>query len=225
MNTQLNLYANILSDSVFRKISDAISSDTGCHWAIEKIKFHFNNPRSSKFQEYYFSILSDSQNFLADENFFGKFKQQYGLQGITNEYLSMLEISKSAILKLIEGGRLAELYYNYFSRALVRRGDSYKEINLGSFFTKLVHNFLPGDYCALDNPIKDGFGLKNEGFFLSFIVISDAYKNYSVSNQKGITEIRNQIFEMDKKNLFKKDKLTDIKLLDLIFWSDTNRPL
>ena len=85
-----------------------------------------------------------------------------------------------------------------------------------------MHTFRPEYYCALDNPIKNYFKLK-KSFFLSFIIISDVYKKWSKENENILSEIRRRFEQADKEKIIKQDKFTDLKLLDLIFWSKSNR--
>ncbi len=98
-----------------------------------------------------------------------------------------------------------------------------KKKTLVHFFAKLVHTFRPDEYCALDNPIKNYFGLKKESFFISFFIISVEYKHWATDNKKLLKVIREKFKQADKKGILQHDKLTDLKLLDLIFWSKANR--
>ena len=94
--------------------------------------------------------------------------------------------------------------------------------NLGSFFAKLVHTFCPDKFCALDNPIKKHFGLGKESFFMAFIVVSQAYQEWAKDNPILMRQIRDEL----EKNPVAKSysaKMTNLKLLDLIFWYRANR--
>ncbi len=147
----------------------------------------------------------------------------YALQGIDNEFLERLEKKKEKMLSQIYNNDLSQLYFSTFNKARIKHGNGFKEKNLGSFFTKFVHTFQPNTYCALDNPIKEYFGLKNESFFISFLIISAAYKKWVTENRKIILSIREQFKKSDKQQIINHKKLTDLKLLDLIFWSKANR--
>lgn len=117
---------------------------------------------------YYVETISNRANYLGSERFFARFKNKYALQGIDNDYLDRLEREKLSIMSLVEQGDILKLYFDYFANAQIKHHDKLVSKNLGSFFTKFVHTFKPADYCALDNPIKDYFQLKNEGFYLAF---------------------------------------------------------
>jgi len=199
-----------------------MDNDSELDWALERLHFHINEPRSAKFQEYYFHILSNRDFFLNSEEFFTAFKYNYSLQGINKSYLSSLENAKPRILNLIDERKLSQLYLEYFARANIKHGNKEVERNLASFFTKLVRTFLPADYCALDNPIKNYFGLKNEGFFIAFLVVSELYKRWLTNNSRKIEYIKRELKLTDGNNLLVRDELTNLKILDLIFWAEAN---
>ncbi len=92
------------------------------------------------------------------------------------------------------------------------------DVDLAPFFAKLVHNFKPNDYCALDNPIKNYFGLKRERFYLAFMIISSEYKAWIINNHILLKSIRDQIAQIDSGNIIIQEKLTDMKIMDLLFW-------
>ncbi len=93
---------------------------------------------------------------------------------------------------------------------------------LASFLAKFAHTFSPDRYCALDNPIKNYLGLRREGFYVAFIIISQAYKEWVAENPYLMQQIRME-FENSKIEKSFGDKITDLKLLDLIFWYQANK--
>ena len=111
------------------------------------------------------------------------------------------------------------LYFDIFYKAIIKHGDDLVEKDLGPFFAKLVHTFRPHEYCALDNPIKNYFGLKKESFFISFFIISSEYKHWATNNRMLMQTIKDKFIKADSNQIIKHDQLTDMKLLDLIFWS------
>lgn len=224
MITNEEQYIAFLKQKVFNKISLELNENSINHIVkIDLYDSHIKDKISSSFQEYYFRTLNNDVDFLNSEIFFKQFKSRYSLQGIDNEYLKLLDNSKSEILQLIRQNSLTKLYIDYFNRALIKHGDLKKEKDLGSFFAKLVHHFLPDEYCALDNPIKDYFGLSKESFFLSFFIISGEYKKWAIENQEIIKTIRENLKKLDQNKILNFELLTDHKLLDLIFWSKANR--
>jgi hypothetical protein len=217
-------YISILKKAVFDKISADINK-MGINSIVEidLIKSHIDNTASANFQDYYFTTLDNEQQFYNSSDFFRQFKKRYALQGIDNNYLDRLEMRKKEILTQIRADSLAQLYFATFNKAEIKHGNGIKEKDLGSFFVKLVHTFRPNDYCALDNPIKNYFGLKKESFFISFLIISEEYKHWALENNKRLMSIREKFKQADKRQIIKHDNLTDMKLLDLIFWSKANR--
>ena len=222
MQDNLTNYIESLIQAVTNKLFTKLCESQSLNWAISRLHFHISDTRSIRFQKYYFQISCDKDRFLADSYFFKRFKQQYSLQGIDNDYLNFLDDEKPAILKLIYERELSRLYLKYFAKAKIKHGAFTKEKDLASFFTKLVHTFLPDEYCALDNPIKNYFGLKNESFFTAFIIMSNAYQSWLMNNNQMIYEIRNKLISIDNNNILVAEKLTDMKILDLIFWVEAN---
>ncbi len=222
-------YFNYLKKRIREKIQKAINEKTISFIVENDLSFHIQDKVSSDFHKYYFESLNNKQFYLNSNNFFKVFKKKYLLQGIDNKYLETLENQKSEIYNLIENNRLTELYIRYFASAQITQKEkkTQKEKvvirNLGSFFTKFVHTFKPNEYCALDNPIKKYFGLKNESFFISFITISQVYKEWIKDNEKIVTKIRQKLEQVEPNNILSNPKLSDMKILDLIFWKKANK--
>ncbi|MCL2347834.1 MAG: hypothetical protein FWC50_06175 [Planctomycetaceae bacterium] len=219
MNKNEQTYVDFLKKQVYHQISSYFSKKP-----IGKIVLEYlENPLKVKFQEYYFDIFNNKNYYFETNHFFKEFKSQYSLQGIDKKFLDKLEKDKGNILCDIRNDKLAELYFRYFKDAEIQHGDDIKKRELGSFFTKLVHTFQPNKYCALDYKIKKYFELKNESYFISFCVISAAYRDWATDHREIIQKIRNRFTQANKKENVKHEKLTDLKLLDIIFWSKANR--
>jgi len=224
MNNNEQQYISILKKLVYDKISVDINEQT-----IEDVvkndlyKSHIDDKKSANFQDFYFKTLNNEELYLIETKFFQQFKQQYSLQGIDNKFLNKLELQKKEILKLIRDNNLTELYFGTFKKAEIKHGDGVKEKDLGSFFAKLVHTFRPKECCALDNPIKRYFGLTKESFFIAFFIISVEYLHWATDNKELLEVIREKFKLLDKEQVIKHDHITDLKLLDLIFWSKANR--
>lgn len=225
MKNITDIYLERLKEKVSSKISKEITN-VNINEILNKnfIKAHIENSRSKNFQQYYFKTIKNDDYFL-NNKFFREFKTQYALQGIDKKFLdNSLEDNKKSILEKIYQENLTDLYFERFREAEIKYGNDFVYKDLGSFFAKLVHTFLPEKYCALDNPIKDHFGLKKESFFISFLVISAAYRGWAIDNKELISNIRQRFIKADTEKLFDHDKITDLKLLDLIFWSISNPP-
>jgi hypothetical protein len=224
MNDNEQKYISTLKHTVYDRISANINENTIDEIVkTDLVKSHLDDKVSADFQDYYFLTLDNEKIYNSSTDFFRQFKKRYSLQGIDNNYLDKLEGLKKEILKNIRADKLAQLYFDTFNKAVIKHGKDFKEKDLGSFFAKLVHTFRPDEYCALDNPIKNYFGLKKESFFISFFIISFEYKHWATDNKKLIKIIRVKFKQADKKGILQHDKLTDLKLLDLIFWSKANR--
>ena len=224
MNDNEQKYIATLKQTVYDRISTEINEKTIDEIVkTDLVKSHLDDKVSAGFQDYYFLILDNEKLYNSSSDFFRQFKKRYSLQGIDNNYLDKLEGLKKEILKNIRAENLAQLYFDTFNKAVIKHGKDFKEKDLGSFFAKLVHTFRPDEYCALDNPIKNYFGLKKESFFISFFIISVEYRHWATDNKKLLKIIREKFEQADKKGILQHDKLTDLKLLDLIFWSKANR--
>lgn len=216
-------YIEKLGQVVYQKISEEINEYTKPESFDDCFGFHISDTKSANFQRYYFQTINNDGLFLSSADFFRQFKTQYSLQGIDNGFLDKLEKDKPEILRLIRGNNLSQLYFDFFYKAKLKHGDGFVEKDLGSFFAKLVHTFNPENYSALDNPIKDYFGLSKESFFISFQVISKSYADWGNQHQSIVNELKQRLKKIDRQNIIHQEKLTNLKLLDLIFWSKANK--
>ena len=217
MQKEILNYLDTLKNNVKHQISMKLTV-ASAHAAF---KDYFSGTKSTAFHAYYSEIISNKEKFLSDPDFFREFKQQYSLQGVDGDYLATLEENKSKILQLIERDEISNLYFEFFANAPIRHGEEIRQKSLGSFFAKLVHTFAPDKFCALDNPIKDYFGLGRESFYIAFIVISQAYKEWSNENSDIMGKIKMEL-ESFAKDIPPNFDMTDLKLLDLIFWHQAN---
>lgn len=216
-------YLKHLTQKVQRRIDAELSAERAPAVAKATIAFHFTDAGSLEFQKHYVQIVGNESGFLTTDGFFKKFKTMYSLQGLDNTYLNRLEDAKKDILSDLKADELARLYITHFAQVSIKYGDDERLKDLGSFFSKLTHTFRPSDYCALDNPVKNLFGLKNEGFYISFIAISSAYNGWIQENSLLVTELRQQINAHPVGSLYSA-KMTNLKLLDLVFWLRANKP-
>lgn len=216
-------YIQRKKEDVKTQIENDINFNTIESVVLDAIKFNITDTRSKNFQKYYFTTIDDSENYLNDTKFFHNFKSKYALQGIDNDYLDSLEENKQAILGLLTDSKLIELYFAYFAKAKLKHRDKTVNVDLASFFAKLVHTFKPNEYCALDNPIKNYFGLEKESFYMAFMIISSEYKAWIIENPVMLKSIREQIRKIDAEKIIVQEKLTDMKIMDLLFWRIANK--
>jgi hypothetical protein len=207
---------------VKERISTLLPDEDVTEIVREALQDYFDPTKSSPFYIYYSDTVSNKKLFLSDPDFLGKFKQQYSLQGVDRGYLTRLEGNKAEILRLIETDEISTLYFKFFAEATIKHGEGSKQKSLGSFFAKLVHTFAPDKYCAFDNPIKQCLGLEKESFFISFVVISEAYKEWSAETPTIMDKIKLELETYTKEKSFNSN-MTDLKLLDLIFWYRANK--
>ncbi len=220
MQNEILEYIDVCNKNTKRAISSFLRGDKTKQIAQETFLFYFGE-KSQPFQEYYVENIGNRESFLSASNYFRIFKQRYSLQGIDGNFLDKLEKEKIKILNYIDDESLADLYFEFFAFAQLQHGEKTVSKNLGSFFAKLVHTFCPDKYCALDNPIKNYFGLERESFYLAFIIVSNAYQEWVKENPILMQDIRNEL----ERNLSAKSysgKMTNLKLLDMIFWYQTN---
>lgn len=219
MNTKIGVYIEDISSKVYAKISADLKSATiNSVVEIDLVKRYFGEEADQGFYAYYFKILENETGFISND-FFKQFKQLYSLQGIDNNYLDGLEIRKTEILKQIKLGNLFELYAGTFREAVVKSGEKDQTKELGSFFAKLVHTFRPNEYCAFDNLVKNYLGLNKESFFISYMITCHEYKRWASENQELMVKIRKKFKEADADAFMNHEKLSEMKILDLIFWS------
>lgn len=219
----LNDYLDSLSKSILNKIKIVINDQTIDDLVEQDLSFHLNQEESSsKFQRYYSKVTNNSDNYLQDTEFFKHFKYQYSLQGVDTNLLTRLESNKQKILDYFNSNRSFEVYDEFFSKVETKHGSKIIKKDFGSFFAKLAHTIKPETFCALDNPIKIYFDLEKESFIVAFYLISQAYRDFSTSDKYCMTELRKSFKNIDQNNIMPHDNLTDLKILDLIFWYRAN---
>jgi len=185
---------------------------------IKKIE---KDVKFKNFQEFYF----EAKFKYNDNNFFNKFKTHYSLQGVDIPYLEFLNTNRNSIKKLVEDGKLSELYFTFFYDQQIKSKETNVRKNFGSFFTKVVHTFKPEKYTPVDMPMKKDFGLESESYFIALIVISKAFENWANKNRDKMDKLKSLLIErliiaFPKVSQQKiKDQVTDMKVLDTIFWS------
>lgn len=219
MEFLISPYLNGLHIYVERKVEVALLGNVN-----QSLLKHLDNSKSKKFHQYYFKTLANREYFITEKAFFKEFRPKYSLQGIDNDFLDSIEGRKGEILEYLDKGEIARLYFEIFYKARIKSGDKVKEKDLASFFTKLVHTLKPHEYCALDNPIRKYFDLKKESFFVGFILISSAYKKWAAKHAQRINTIRQEFMNNDLESFFDHSRITDMKLMDLIFWAKANKP-
>ena len=167
-------------------------------------------------------MTNNRDNFLNDSDFFKHFKYQYSLQGVDNNLLQKLNSNKEKILDYFDTDRSFQVFDEFFYKVETKHGSTFISKDFGSFFAKLAHTIKPDTYCALDNPVKNYFNLEKESFIVAFYIISQSYKDFSRDNKATLSALKQSYKRIDQNNVMTHDSLTDLKLLDLIFWYRAN---
>ena len=212
--SKLQNMGNMLSS----KINEHTLNDL-CH---VNLKFHLTDRGSLKFQLYWQKLVFEHNYYDRKDDFFREFKQMYSLQGIDNDYLDFLEKNKQDIKTFFQNKDYFEIYKKYFSKAQIRRKNNTMGKELGSFYTKLLNSFDPNRFTALDNPIKNYFGFKSEGFFISYCIINEGYQQFIKTNKNLFVSMRNTFLQIDNQDKLKICSVPELKILDLIFWYEAN---
>jgi hypothetical protein len=216
MTEVLQKYIDTLTGFVLDKISNYFLKNNNDLLLINE---HFTCRLKSKqfrdFQEYYFKTLNNQ------ELVFKEFRQKYSLQGIDRLTLQRLDDNKNEIFNLIKSDNISELYFKFFTKVKIPRKDKIIEKNLGSFFTKIVHTFRPTEYTPLDMPLRNFFGLNDESYLVSCIIVSNAYKLWTADkkNRVRVESLKKHLYDICKNKSLAIDKISDMRLLNLIFWS------
>jgi hypothetical protein len=211
-------YIEDLTELAFMQITKYMEGKTDTFLIHEHFAKRIEKKQFSNFQAYYFRTINKRNLFHATENFFREFKSNYSLQGVDDYFLKHLETNKEKIINLIDEGKLSEVYFTYFFK--VKIGSVQKDF--GSFFTKLIHHFIPHSYCQVDIPMRIYFKLTHESYFVAFIVISGAFKKWAKKNSIRIERMKKLLAAIVKKNQWECEHITDMKILNIIFWSDAN---
>lgn len=218
-------YYELLSAICYEKIKENLSLESAESLFSDNFIKRIKSDKTTRqhfidFQKYYFNLINNPEEIQ-----FKVFKQKYSLQGVTSDYLNKLNFERDKIIGFIVDDNLAELYFKYFHFQELETKAGNKTKSLGSFFTKLVHTYKPSEYTPVDMPMKDFFGLNNESYFVSMIVISRAFKKWANENGNIISEFKDLLIDyMAKENhmVIDKTKITDIKVMNTIFWSIAN---
>jgi len=214
-------YIEKLSENVLKKIKEDLEGKTDGILFEKHFTKRFSERKNSTFQKYYFKTLNNINSIN-----FTEFKSQYSLQGVDNKYLNdTLNANKLDIIRLINSNKLSELYFKYFESQSIKYNEGIREKNLGSFYTKLVHTFKPDEFTPVDMPMRKHFKLQNESYFVSMIAISKAFNIWAVDNKDCVDKIKILFTDyLTNKFNLKPESLiiTDIKILNTIFWSIAN---
>ncbi|HZV71027.1 MAG TPA: hypothetical protein VFG10_15840 [Saprospiraceae bacterium] len=170
---------------------------------------------------YYLKITKQKKLIKKSKNFMQTFKSKYGLSYIDRDCLKMLERNKNEIIDKIDNSPFV-IYEKYFANAIVTFKGEKHHRSLNSFFTKLAHTVSPHKFSALDNPIRKYLKVNSESFFISYILINDAYLHWIKQNNSVLLALREKIRYHDKENILSIETLSDLKLLDMIFWFKAN---
>jgi hypothetical protein len=174
------------------------------------------------FQQFYFNTDAQSRS-----DYFNLFRKHYSLQGVDNGYIDNLNRNKDAIFKGIRDKDLLGVYKEFFYKQKITHGATHRDKSLGSFFTKLCHTVEPELYTPMDNPMRTHFGLQDESFPMTMLIISSAFKKWCDDNPDKTKEIKQELalaMSNDKRIgvSVSASQITDMKLMDMIYWAVAN---
>lgn len=223
----MDLYTDYINREVERvtlKITETLLAEKGKeivhkHFYQRQIESFYYNSFHNKFLEEYMQTLENEVFFLENPKFFSHFIYNNNLRGLNTAYLNRLTENKVKILALINADQLSELYFQFFKNIEGKYGNSARICEHGSFFSYLVHNFKPHKYCNLDTRIKKLFGLENTSYFISFLIVSKSYVNFSNQNPDFLLNCKKMISDKGIIDECILDRVSDLKILGFIFWS------
>ena len=236
MNQRFSDYTQFLVDGVHDKINEFFLSDTIENIIQNNIMIpHFYDKGMFNYHKYYFNAIWNDAWFSEKENFFREFAQKNKIKGLSNDFFDRLEKNRKEILTDLRNWEDMKVYTRYF--CCLDESQVFQN-NCNSLFSKLVHMVWPDYFCMLDNKIKTYFGLENESFNIAFCAISEAYhawwdnylENHDIMNTIGryiIDNVKNLpiywSWKEDNDNRNKKKRLTEMKILDMIFYAESRK--
>ena len=159
------------------------------------------------FIEYYNRTVLDKEKID-----FGEFKSRWGIQGMTKEFYTFFDENYDKLrVEIINEKNMREFFEKYCN----------KERKEYTFCTKLFHTVLPAEFPPIDNAIRKKFGLHNEGFITSALIIKRGYETFSERNQQLIVKVKN-VLSKEKFAYFRVNELSDIRILDMYYWFKEN---
>jgi len=180
-------------------------------------KGYLLDKRSVSFTEYYHKTVLDKQKIK-----FGTFSYQWALH-LRKKHIEFLDKNYGLIKKKILGKKDIHSFYRKFGIDLYGRKNK-------SFCCKLFHTFLPHEFIPLDNPITNNFKteiknirkIRNIDFLEWEDIIRNGYLKFASRNKSKIKLIR-KVLSRKEFSFFRVDELSDIRLLDLMYWYNLNR--
>jgi len=196
------------SDLIKKKIEDDLDSIDEEY--LEKFfdKFKWDK-RTLSFIKYYNKTVLDEIRIK-----FSTFTYQWALH-LTRKFYTYFDENYDKVINEIKTKKDLINFYNNF--CIDELG-----IRRGSFCSKLFHTILPSEFPPVDNAIRKHFGLNNEEFIVSVLIIKKGYEKYIQDNRKKINLIRN-ILSKNKFSYLRINELSDIRILDMFYWFKLNR--
>ncbi|QEH40022.1 hypothetical protein [Chitinophaga sp. XS-30] len=222
MSSLLPEYMEKIKNEISSKIDEVINNRTIKSLSRDVFKRGLiDNKKKMGFHKKYLEITGKKEAIEIKKKFFSDFRHLYGLQYMDSGFIHKLERKKNEIIKLI-GSCPFQAYEKYFHQAKITEKECVKRKNLMSFFTKLSHTIHPKRCSAMDNQIKRYFGLRKEGFFFSYCLINESYLTWIKNNRPKLAMIKDIVRNLDAENALKISAVSDLKILDMIFWFKAN---
>ncbi|VVB82415.1 Uncharacterised protein [uncultured archaeon] len=189
----------------------------------KQIEKDFSKLNARKIENFFEKFLKDKRNkdfidyynrtVLNEEKIdFGEFKSQWGIQGMKKTFYSFFNKNYKKLQKEIIKERDIKKFFEKYCC---------KERNEYTFCTKLFHTILPREFPPVDNAIRNKFGLQEEEFMESVLIIKKAYEKFIDKNPKKIEAIR-EVLSQSKFDYLRPERLSDIRILDMYYWFNEN---
>lgn len=191
------------------KIIEKDFEDYDSEKLIKLFREYLKDEMSKEFNEYYNQTVLDKEKIN-----FGTFSYQWSLH-LRRNHIDYLNKNYELLKKEIIEKKDINLFYQKFG--IDENGRRNK-----SFCCKLFHTFLPNEFIPLDNPIKDHFELGKFDFLLCEEIVRKGYLMFISKNQEKIKLIRD-ILSKEEFKFFRVKELSDIRLLDMMYWYILNR--
>ena len=191
------------------KIIEKDFEDYDSEKLIKLFREYLKDKRSKDFNEYYNQTVLDKEKIN-----FGTFSNKWALH-LRRNHIDYLNKNYELLKKEIIEKKDINLFYQKFG--IDKNGRRNK-----SFCCKLFHTFLPDEFIPLDNPIRDHFKLRKFDFLLCEEIIRIGYLMFISKNHEKIKLVRDVLFS-DEFKFFRVKELSDIRLLDMIYWYILNR--
>jgi hypothetical protein len=197
----MHRYIEKRAEKVKEKIEEDINSNLNM---IEDCFSHFLNGKERKFIEYYNSTVLKGGKIN-----FREFSKQWVLR-LSKDFYADFENDYEKRIDEIRNKR--DIIDFYISYCIPKEGRTQH-----SFCSKLFHTIIPDKFPPVDSKLRKEFGLINENYLLSILIIKKAYKDYIRDNKDKIEKIREKLFRQKKFGILQINEISSIRIIDMFY--------